>query len=338
MEPRSALMHRAVPAEGPSITGRPSVAWHVVHPLRSLLLALAGRSFGAVPDSRGAPSVRAHLDLIVEAFLDGYRAGAMATDAPALSTVLDRVEPDRRGFAYEGAAMAVALSDALAPGPARRLRTFIRGPAAPHVYMAHVGVGWAMARLPLVARRIWQALDPVLAWLAIDGYGFHEGYFSPARVVRSQLVPGRLRGYSVRAFDQGLGRALWFVECADVDRIARTVHAFPPARRAELWSGVALAATYAGGVDLDQVCALKTHAGSYAAHVAQGGAFAAEARIRAGCLTPHTAAACLALTGVAPQEASTLVRRLRRGIADAPGVPSYEQWRRRTAAALRPER
>jgi hypothetical protein len=46
--------------------------------------------------------------------------------------------------------------------------------------MAHVGIGWAIARLPWLRRRIEQPLnrlDSLLRWLAVDGYGFHEGYF-----------------------------------------------------------------------------------------------------------------------------------------------------------------
>ena len=63
-------------------------------------------------------------------------------------------------------------------------------------------------------------LDPLLGWLALDGYGFHEGYFHWRETVEQQAVPVRLKGYARRGFDQGLGRSLWFVKGAEVGRIA----------------------------------------------------------------------------------------------------------------------
>jgi len=50
----------------------------------------------------------------------------------------------------------------------------------------------------------------------MDGFGFHEGYFQWSRSVRKKALPKGVNGYALRAFDQGLGRSLWFVECADI--------------------------------------------------------------------------------------------------------------------------
>src|SRR5262249_43750809 len=155
------------------------------------------------------------------------------------------VESGERGFAFEGAAMASALLDLLALGRGRRLEGLLRGPGAAHVYMVHVGAGWALARL---RRRPWSrlhGLDPLLGWLSVDGYGFHQGFFAWERFVRRQEEPRRLSAYARRAFDQGLGRSLWFVHGADVERIASSVKSFSVRRRGDLWSGVGLAATYA---------------------------------------------------------------------------------------------
>src|SRR6185295_14439151 len=101
--------------------------------------------------------------------------------------------------------------------------------------------------------------DPVLGWLALDGYGFHEAFFRTERSVRRQEVPRKVRGfgYPRHAFDQGIGRCLWFVEGAHVGRIAATIGAFPEDRRPDLWSGVGLAATYAGGRGADDLLALR---------------------------------------------------------------------------------
>ncbi len=148
--------------------------------------------------------------------------------------------------------------------------------------MVHVGAGWALAQLRRRVNRALAHWDPLSGWLAIDGYGFHQGYFRWPDTVDRQCVPHRLAGYARRVFDQGLGRSLWFVEGADVDRIAATIDRFQERRHADLWSGVGLACAYAGGLPGQAIESLCAMAGPHRPHLAQGVAFAAKARERAG--------------------------------------------------------
>ncbi len=183
--------------------------------------------------------------------------------------------------------MALALLDALLPGRRDRLARLLAGPGAAHAYIIHVGAGWILARLPLAPERLLARLgDPVLRWLALDGYGFHEGYFRWPRSVERQEVPRKLRGYARRGFDQGLGRSLWFVDGADVRLIPRTIGRFPDDRQSDLWSGVGLACAYAGGRSRSEIEALRQAAGPHRPSLAQGAAFAAKARAQgrqSGC-------------------------------------------------------
>jgi enediyne biosynthesis protein E3 len=115
-----------------------------------------------------------------------------------------------KGFAYEGAAMGMALLDGLLPWRRPRLGKFVAGSADRHIYVAHVGAGWAIARLPFGAKRILRQLDPLLQSLAFDGYGFHQVYFAGAADFQSQTAPPTFDRNAHRAFDQGLvcGRPL----------------------------------------------------------------------------------------------------------------------------------
>ena len=214
---------------------------------------------------------------------------------------------------------------------------FLAGPGAPHAYMLHVGAGWAFARLPWLRRRLDRALsslDPLLRWLTVDGYGFHEGYFHWPQSIRKRAVPGSVTGYAQRAFDQGLGRSLWFVEGIDPERVAAAATTFPEPRRADLWAGVGLACAYAGGAEHAAVLRLRELAGSHAAAAAQGAAFAAEARRRAGNPAAHCDLACQVLCGMSAEQAAAIPREELQGLPAGSTTPAYEIWRRRTQQRL----
>ena len=94
--------------------------------------------------------------------------------------------------------------------------------------------------------------------------------------------------YFLRAVDQGIGRALWFIHGAQALDVAAAVASFAEHRRPDLWSGVGLAATFAGGCDTAGLATLRRAAGGYHGELAQGSVFAAKARDYAGFVPPHS--------------------------------------------------
>src|ERR1700761_6493057 len=101
------------------------------------------------------PAKRAHLEQIGRTFIAGYLAGLEARDVVSLAQRLDRTPPELRGFAYEGAAMALALTDHVWRRRSQRFIQFLDGPASAHRYMLYVGHGWGVARVPWL-RRNWE--------------------------------------------------------------------------------------------------------------------------------------------------------------------------------------
>lgn len=290
------------------------------------------------------PQAREVLETVGESFLSGL-GDAVETGSPSATDERLAALPTRyQGFAYEGAAMGFALLDGLLPW-SRRTADFLRGPGEAHVYMAYVGIGWAMARLP---RPLWpdtSGLDPLLRWLIHDGYGFHQAYFHTDEHVHRRVRDHRAAKktgdgtYALRAADQGIGRALWFVGGTDVDRVTRLVEGFPAERRSDLYSGVGLAATYAGGAEEHELRRLLDQAGEHQGSLAQGSAFAAEARDRAGLPAPHTELGTAVLCGMAAQDAARASRELRpdtTGPETDTARPRYEVWRTSLARELAP--
>lgn len=281
------------------------------------------------------------LETIGRTFLSGYACAVEARTASAAEEPLEEIPTQFRGFAYEGAAMGLTVLDALPFGGSRRLAELLAGRGIDHIYMAYVGVGWAMARLPRFRWSKIQAPDPLLRWFVLDGYGFHQAYFRTARYVHRQYqepgFPWPFDGpdsYVSRVIDQGIGRAMWFVGGTDVDHVADLIDAFPESRRPDLYSGAGLAATYAGGVDEAELHRFAKRAGPHRPDVAQGSAFAAKARVRAGLVTPHTHVATEVLCGLAPDEAAKVCDETRPDHGDEGGVPAHDVWRRRIAEHL----
>ncbi|MFN3920123.1 MAG: DUF1702 family protein [Methylohalobius sp.] len=277
--------------------------------------------------------MRARIEKIGEVFLQGYHAALLEDDLFGLAERLAQIELEFCGFAYEGAAMGLYLSDFFTLWQ-RRYDSFLQGPGAPHRYMVHVGAGWALARLPGSPEKRLRPMDPLLRWLALDGFGFHQGYFHWPAFIAAQEAPKGLSGYGVCAFAQGLGRSLWFVEGADPERIALVIAAFPKHCQGHLWSGVGLACAYAGGADKATLETLREQGKEFLPQVAQGAAFAAKARQRAGNPAAHTDLACRVLCGLSAEQAAEITDLALEGLPAAGEVPAYELWRRRIQAQL----
>ena len=311
------------PAARPSLFRRLARTLFAISPRET---SIATRGFHCDGDE-----IRERLEGIGATFVGGYHA-ALEVDPPELAVRLDREPAAARGWAYEGAAMSLTLLDILTGWRQGRLHRLLDGAGDAHVYIIHVGAGWVLGRLPLSPGGLLARLHPVYRWLAMDGYGFHEGFFHARTAIAGQRVPRKVTGYARRAFDQGLGRSLWFVEGANVERIAATIRAFAPERHPDLWSGVGLACAYAGGVPPEEIEALRRAAGPWAPELAQGAVFATAARTRAGHVPVHTEIACQVLCGAGAEATAAVASEAEHGLppdAEDGTRPAFETWRRR---------
>lgn len=244
---------------------------------------------------------RERLEGAERSFTTGFNA-VVAGEAERI----DDLREDLRGFGYEGAGMACATLDVLTLTGGRRLRELLSGPGMRYPHLIHMGTGRAYARMRL--RPMWgvRSVHPLLRWLAHDGFGFHQGFFSADRTVGRQRTAGLMDRTRRAIFDQGLGRMLWFHECAGAADVVLRIAEFPAGRRADLWSGVGLAATYTGGAsaaDLGRLASAAAEDG-FRAHLAQGCAFACASRLISAVVPEHTVAAAPVLCGAEVDEAA----------------------------------
>lgn len=300
---------------------------------------LRRRVFGISPDELdyarrgfhlGEPAERAHLEAIAHTFVDGYHAAQLFGPSLSLSRSLGRQDASLAGFGFEGAAMALALVDRLVPwrrGRAARWSALAAGEGASFLYLLHIGAGWADARL---RRRPWLTRTSerdTLRWLAIDGYGFHRAFFDWRATAAGRPAPRVIPAAARPVFDQGVGRALWFGCCAEPRRVQATIAGLDAARHADLWSGVGLASAYAGRRQSGAASELLALAGSHRAEVAQGIAFAAEARALQGALDGAIVEACEAAWGAPVEHVAAAVRAARAARGHTGSLDDYLAWR-----------
>lgn len=303
-------------------------------------VSFAGRGFPGPPSD-----ATRRLEAIPQAVICGFEWGIDARDQWEVERRLSMVDPELRGFGYEGATMAFTILDSMAGGRGRHTRDLLAGPGQPHIFLAYIGIGFAMARLP---RPLWKKVVPdltgspyypTMSWLAVDGYGFDRAYFNTRRWVDEQKVPPPYPwegspDYFLRAVDQGIGRALWFIHGARPADVAAAVARFDGHRRPDLWSGVGLAAAFAGGCTADGLAELRHAAGRHRAELAQGVVFAVKARAYAGMVPEHTQAAAGALAGLSVEAAVTLADGSAVTASQAGTMPAYELWRQKIRASF----
>lgn len=300
-------------------------------------VGFAGRRFPVV----ATPATR-RLEAIPQAVICGFEWGIDARRTAEVERRLELLDPELRGFGYEGATMAFTVRDAMR---GHRTRELMLGTGAPHIFLTYIGIGFAMARLP---RPLWRKVlpdlgdapfHPTMSWLAVDGYGFDRAYFDTGRWVERQRRPKPYPwlghpAYFDRAVDQGIGRALWFIHGGRPRAVAAAVHGFAPDRRADLWAGVGLACCFAGGAEPDELAEMRESAGGYRDELALGAVFAAKGRDYSGHLPGHTELSVKQLSGLSLAEAVTLADQTEVDPVGHGPVPQYELWRERIRAGL----
>lgn len=147
---------------------------------------------------------------------------------------LDELEP----FAWEGAGLAAALvGDPESPLIARPERATL----------IFVGIGWARS---LAGSAIepptddWQSRFGSSTWMVLDGQGFAAELFRRRRAGICDLGTAIADPY-----DQGRGRALYFIHGGRPRAIARAIAALERTRAHALWRGVGIASRFTDGLD-----------------------------------------------------------------------------------------
>ena len=309
--------------------------------LRSLVFGLPiDQARFAVRGFNCASPARARLEQVGMNVVSHYNVAVAEGCGENLTEHLGFVSKELCGFAHEGAAMGLFAIDSLAPFSRGNFERFIEGDGRNHLYMAFIGAGLALGALHLPYERAIRKYEHFSRILIMDGYGFFHAFFRTEPTVRRLRIPAKVAANETyrERYDAGVGRALWFVEGGDPERIAYTIATFPPQRRPQLWAGAGLAATYAGGVSREWIGRLLELAAGHEVPVALGSLLACHARHRAGNPAPHNDLAAQTLTGLTSLQLHRIAEGKLAEIDEyavmTAGEDTWNSWLRRIRSSL----
>jgi hypothetical protein len=274
---------------------------------------------------------RTHLQKVIQTFVDGYNIALIECDMAGLARNLDSsFTPEFVGFAYEGAGLYFGLLDLLIPQSESRLAVFTGSAASKHDYIATVGAGFAVARVPFGLRRLQsyqRKLDPGIAWCIADGYGFHQGFFHWRRFVANrEAAPECLSPQNRKLFDAGVGRAMWWVFGANPADLSTAISRFDENRQGEMWTGIGTALGYAGAGIAKIARTLVDLAGPYRLDLLSGFPLAAQMRQKGGNPAQWTEDACFELLGLTAAQTSDVVVTELTAYLDSQQGSEWDKW------------
>ena len=186
-------------------------------------------------------SVAENIDTIVSTFQKGRKLIEQELGLIELIAELNKFDTRYRSVAFEGASMGVALNNSIASWKVYAQAT------EKHKTQVHIGLGWAIAEQQLNLEEILDAIEPDYQIKVLDGYGYWFGLFRKRLTIRTQQIPSEITTDLQPGFDQGVGRAIWYVAKGEVPKAVNIINHFNESRRANLWQGIGVASTYVEG-------------------------------------------------------------------------------------------
>jgi hypothetical protein len=188
----------------------------------------------------------------------------------------------------------------------------------------HIGLGWALSQRQVSIFHFIRDISPIMQSRVLDGVGYYEGMFRNRTTIRDKVIPDWLGPNHLHAYDQGIGRALWYIAKGNTDQLLKLIDGFSDNRKPDLWRGIGIAASYVGGCDEAMLISLYDLAASYQVQLASGAVFLAHSRQDAHTMNPETEFACRAWCHMSVEEVIALMDRTEP--SPAASDDSYIKW------------
>lgn len=252
--------------------------------------------------------VKDKMELIQATFQDAKEKATTTNDLAQLNKLLLNFPNEFVSVAYEGASMAIAIKSIQETDSLKIWNNFYHDFGIKHSSQIHVGLGWAFSKLNLDFSSFDSDIAPLLKYRVLDGYGYYEGIFKRRQSVRMQQTPQHFDPLSIRAYNQGLGRSLWYISQGEAEKLVRIINLFPENRCHDLWRGIGIAVAYVGGTETSVLQQLVNESGQYLPNFKCGVSLLIQSRDKANTISNDTNTICDFLFGLSCHSVSNQLK------------------------------
>lgn len=209
----------------------------------------------------------------------------------AIVKQLSQQDSDFNSVAYEGASMSLALKDFTDNNTLKRWDALLNVSEA-HAGQIHIGLGWAIAKSKPADLSFMETINPKFRFRVWDGCGYYDGLFLQRQPIKNHLRADYITEKEFSAYDEGIGRSLWYACKGDVDLLPEMIQPFASARHSDLWRGIGIACSYVGGCDESSLKKLLSLANEHRIQLSIAAAMVAKSRTHANRITKDIELAC----------------------------------------------
>jgi len=223
-----------------------------------------------------------NIQLIQSVFQEAQNYASKENDRKAILSHLNKIKHAFTSVAYEGTSFILAERSIKNNNSLKDWEYFLKETKGLHDSQIHVGLGWAIAAINADLNLYTQKITPLLYSRVLDGYGYYYAIFKRRIAIRSAQIPNNIRPDQVSAFNQGIGRSLWYLAEGKIEKLTRLIQLIQSERHGDLWRGIGIAYTYVGGEPIESIERINLLSGEYNKEFLCGIALALYARNKSG--------------------------------------------------------
>ncbi|HKR03933.1 MAG TPA: DUF1702 family protein [Bacteroidia bacterium] len=250
-------------------------------------------------------TIQTRMENIRTIFEDAKNYAAGCDDLDGLIKHIENTSSEFRSVAYEGAAMSLALKD-FSSNNALKLWNSLLKISQHHEGQVHIGLGWAIAEAKPGDLSFMKTIHSKIAFRVWDGCGYYNGIFRQRQTIKNQTRQDYISENNFKSYDQGIGRSMWYNCKGHPAKVAETIQTFSVSRQDDLWRGVGIACSFAGGCDANILSNLFSLAGKNSVHLSLGAIMVAKSRSQANTVTKHIELVCKVWCNLSVQDAELL--------------------------------
>lgn len=184
-----------------------------------------------------------------------------------------------------------------------------------------IGLGWAIAETKQKDLSFLNKMNQLLQFRVWDGCGYYDGIFRQRHTVVNQTRQEYVPEINFKAYDEGVGRSIWYSAKGDIAKVKETINGFTSSRQPDLWRGIGIACSFVGGCEELVFKTLLSSAEKNSVQLAIGAAMVAKTRVQSGGINKDIELACEIFCNLSKVGAAQLVIN-----AEKSAEGSYDRW------------